>query len=110
MEIVVSEQDKLMVVAVRGRLDTLGAAELEKWVAEHLSPPESNVSMDFSAMDYISSAGLRVMLNLSKLLQSHGLGFSISLAQDHVVEVLEISGFDSFIPLYDSLEEAVAAL
>jgi len=109
MEITVSQQDNMMVVALQGRLDTLGAAELEKWVGEQLSPPNCNVIMDFSAMDYVSSAGLRVMLNVSKLLQKHSLAFSLCMAQDHVVEVLEISGFDSFIPLYDSLEEAASA-
>jgi anti-anti-sigma factor len=108
MNVTVSQKNDLMIVAVEGRLDTVGSRELEHWVDQTFTPPESNVTMDFSHLDYISSAGLRSILNMSKLLNKYSYNFSICSAQDHVREVLEISGFDSFIPLYVSVEECLS--
>jgi anti-anti-sigma factor len=108
MIITVSQDNDLMVVTVEGRLDTSGAIELEDWVDQTLTPPMCNVTMDFSRLDYISSAGLRSMLNMSKLLKKNSFNFSICSAQDHILEVLEISGFDSFIPLYDSVSDCLS--
>ncbi len=108
MDISVSHRGETIVVMVDGRLDSTTSAQLELWVEENLSPPDGDVVMDFSRLDYISSAGLRVMLNLSKLIAGHSRKFFVAGAQDHVREVFEISGFDSFIPLCDSVEEAVS--
>ena len=105
MNITVSQKDDLMIVAVTGRLDSRGSSELEEWINETLIPPERDVTMDFSQLDYISSAGLRSILNMSKLMKKHSHKFSICSAPDHIREVLEISGFDSFIPLFTSVED-----
>ncbi len=108
MIITVSQNNDLMVVAVEGRLDTAGAVELEDWADQAFDPPTYNVTMDFSRLDYISSAGLRTMLNMSKLLKKESFDFSICSAQDHILEVLEISGFDSFIPLHNSVSDCLS--
>ena len=105
MKITVSQDNDLMIITVQGRLDAAGSVELEKWSAHALDPTKCNVTMDFSQLDYISSAGLRSMLNMSKLLKKKSFDFSICNAQDHIREVFEISGFDSFIPFYSSVEE-----
>lgn len=108
MEITVSQQNDVMVIAVQGRLDTDGSTELEDWKDKNLDPPDCDVIMDFSRLDYISSAGLRTLLNLSKLIKKHSYTFSICSAQAHVKEVLEISGFDTFIPLYRTVDDYFA--
>ncbi len=107
MHVSVSKKNNLMIVAVEGRLDSVTSGELEAWVKETLSPPECDVVMDFSRLDYISSAGLRVMLNISKLISKSLHRFSMCSVQDHVREVFEISGFDSFIPIYKSPEDSM---
>ncbi len=105
MNITVTQQDDLMIVAVQGRLDSEGSTELENWSEKTFDPPGCDVIMDFSRLDYISSAGLRTILNLSKLMKKYSRKFSICGAQAHVKEVLEISGFDTFIPLYKSVDD-----
>ena len=108
MNITVSQQNDVMIVAVQGRLDSAGSRGLEDWSDNNLDPPRCDVIMDFSRLDYISSAGLRTLLNLSKLMKNNSWKFSICSAQAHVKEVLEISGFDTFIPLYRSVDEYLA--
>ncbi len=108
MNITVSQTNDVMIIAVQGRLDTEGSTELEDWSDNNLDPPGCDVIMDFSRLDYISSAGLRTLLNLSKLLKNNSWKFSICSAQAHVKEVLEISGFDTFIPLYRSVDDYLA--
>ncbi len=98
-------KESLMIVTIEGRLDSLTSPKLELWIRDNLASPECDVVMDFSKLDYISSAGLRVMLNLSKATVKCSRKFSVCQAQDHIREVFEISGFDSFIPLYDSLDD-----
>lgn len=107
MFVSVSHKNNLMIVAVEGRLDSVTAGELEAWVNETLASPECDVVMDFSRLDYISSAGLRVMLNMSKLINKSSHKFSMCSVQDHVREVFEISGFNSFIPIYKSAEDSM---
>jgi len=107
MNISVSQKDDLMIVTVTGRLDLTGSIALEEWTNETFIPPGGDVTMDFSQLDYISSAGLRAILNMSKLMKKHSYEFSICSPPDHIREVLEISGFDSFIPLFTSVEECL---
>lgn len=105
MNITVSQDDDLMIIVLQGRLDIAGSIELEKWADNDFDPSICNVTMDFSQLDYISSAGLRSMLNMSKLLKKNSFDFSICSAQDHIREVFEISGFDLFIPFYKSVQD-----
>ncbi len=107
MFISASHKNDLMIVTVEGRLDSLTSSELETWVDKNLVSPEHDVVMDFSRLDYISSAGLRVMLNISKLINKSSHKFSMCCVQDHVREVFEISGFDSFIPIHTSVGDSI---
>lgn len=107
MEITASQKENVLLVVVEGRIDSVTSARLEAWIAANITPPKSDVLLDCSSLDYISSAGLRVMLNLSKLLSRASLQFSMCSVQDHVREVFEISGFDSFIPIHDSVADAL---
>ena len=107
MQISVRNEDGGMVVTVAGRLDTSTAGELEEWGEETLVPPVRDLVMDCAQMEYISSAGLRVLLNFSKKLVAASRTFSLCNVQEHVAELLEISGFDTFIPIHDSVEKAL---
>lgn len=105
MDISIASKDKSSVVTICGRLDSITSSVLEEWASEYTASPEGDIIMNFSQLEYISSAGLRVILNISKVMRKHSYNFSICSAQDHVREVFEISGFDTIIPLYNSIEE-----
>jgi anti-anti-sigma factor len=71
----------------------------------HLQEPSSHLLLDFEALDYISSAGLRVVLNITKIFDQSPWKFAACSMQDHVREVFEISGFDGFITIYHSADD-----
>ena len=81
-------------VRITGRLDTLTAPVLEKELADRLDGINSLV-VDCSAMDYISSGGLRVLLALCKKLDS----VRVENANDTVREIFEVTGFDQIVTM-----------
>jgi anti-anti-sigma factor len=68
------------------------------------------VIIDSTDLDYISSAGLRVILTTAKKAKAAGGGLTIACATVNVKEVLVVSGFDGIFGMHDSIAAAVAAL
>ena len=78
-------------MALEGRLDTMTAPELEAEMNQNLENAES-LTLDFSKLDYISSAGLRVLLSAHKIMSSKG-GMKVTHVNEIVSEVFEVTGF-----------------
>ncbi len=97
------------IIVVVGRIDAVTSAELSKWLDEEITPPEYNVILDCSEVNYVSSAGLRVMLQLTKLAKQNGVAFSLCRPQENLREVLDISGFSELFPIHADLDQAVLA-
>jgi anti-sigma B factor antagonist len=90
----VVEGNKLT-VKVSGRLDTTTSPELEQELAGQLEELEELV-MDFTELEYISSAGLRVLLAARKTIPD-GASMVLSGVNDTVKEILEITGFSGIL-------------
>ena len=110
MSISTSNIGSVFIVTPGGRLDTNTAPEAEKLIVDAIDSDESKVVVDFSETDYISSAGLRVILKTAKLLKPRNGAVVLCNANEQIEEVLEISGFLGMIRLLDSLDEAVEAV
>jgi anti-sigma B factor antagonist len=82
-------------IALEGRLDTMTAPDLEKELNASMKDAESLV-MDFSKLDYISSAGLRVLLSAHKAMAGKG-GMKVTHVNEIVQEVLEVTGFSDIL-------------
>ena len=78
-------------IALEGRLDTMTAPELEAELNRSL-PSADSLVMDFAKLDYISSAGLRVLLSAHKVMNTKG-GMKIKNVNDVVQEVFDVTGF-----------------
>lgn len=91
------EQSRL-VVTVTGRLDTVTAPELEKSLNESLDEIRDLV-FDFAALEYISSAGLRVLLTAHKTVHKRGGKTIVRRANEEVREVFFITGFSDMMEL-----------
>ena len=91
MEIIKTAEDIKLTVEVKGRLDTTTAPELEAALENALTGVEELV-MDFSELEYISSAGLRVLLATQKKMQNQGT-MTVTGVSDIVMEVFEVTGF-----------------
>ena len=90
------EADQLT-VAVEGRLDTMTASEFENTLDGMLSGV-SLLVLDMTHLDYISSAGLRVLLKLQKKMLGQG-SMKLFGVNEIVMEVLEITGFSSILSI-----------
>jgi len=78
-------------IALEGRLDTMTAPELEEELRQSYEGADS-LTMDFSKLEYISSAGLRVLLSAHKVMSKRG-GMKVKNVNEIVQEVFEVTGF-----------------
>lgn len=93
----VKEQDQ-MILKVKGRLDTTTAPQLEQAMGEKLAGLQKLV-LDFSALEYISSAGLRVLLAAHKAMKKQEGAMVVTGANEEVQEVFTITGFSDILNL-----------
>ena len=84
-------EDKRAVFTLEGRLDTITAPELEKELSATLQGVD-DLTLDFDKLDYISSAGLRVLLTTQKILNRQGK-MKIVHVNSTIMEVFEVTGF-----------------
>lgn len=98
MEIVITENGTDMTVALAGRLDTLTSSDLDKAVKPYLTEPVAMV-LECSAMDYISSSGLRVVLSIHKALTASGGRLVVRNLNREVRSVFDITGLDRVLCL-----------
>lgn len=107
MEIIESKEGEASVFKILGRLDSNTSPELEDKISATLTNGTKNMVIDFESLEYISSAGLRIILKTTKDLKRQDGKLILCSMQDYVREVFEISGFDSFLPIATNLDEAL---
>ncbi|MBR4158194.1 MAG: STAS domain-containing protein [Oscillospiraceae bacterium] len=90
------DENKLT-VAIEGRLDTTTAPQLEAELKESMDGITELV-MDLSEMEYISSAGLRVLLSAQKIMNRQG-GMKVTGVCETVMEVFEVTGFSDILTI-----------
>ena len=86
-----------LTIALEGRLDTTTAPELEQALKESLDSAQELI-MDFSKLDYISSAGLRVLLSAHKAMRTKG-GMKVVNVNEIVKEVFDVTGFADILDI-----------
>ena len=84
-------------IALEGRLDTTTAPELEAELNQSM-PGAENLTLDFGKLEYISSAGLRVLLSGHKVMIHKG-GMKVIHANEIVMEVFEVTGFADILTI-----------
>ena len=82
---------KELTLAIDGRIDTITSQELDKEIQSEIGNFDSLI-MDFTNLEYISSAGLRVILSAQKIMNKQG-SMKVTNVQDIVMEVFESTGF-----------------
>ena len=91
MTIDVKKTTDQVTIEVAGRLDTITAPALEKAISESIQE-EKHLILDFKALEYISSAGLRVLLGTQKKMQKIG-SMKVLNVCDEIMEIFEMTGF-----------------
>ena len=108
MEIIETKQDKILIFKLIGRLDSKTSPDFEKKIFGAIEDGSISMIVDFEELDYISSAGLRVILKATKHLKRSEGRFVLCSMKDYVKEVFEISGFDTFLPIVSTRDEALS--
>ncbi len=110
METNITKKENTTIIELNGRLDSNTAPAFEKQLQDYLVTPASHLIFNFLDLDYISSAGLRLILNTAKAYKPGPYKFITCAMQDHVLEVFEIAGFDTFITIHQTIDESLTVL
>lgn len=102
-------QGEFLVLRPAGQLTSATSAEFEKEVRSRIEAGNRRVVLDLADLDYISSAGLRVLLVLAKLLKRDDGTLSVCAMNETVTQVFEVTGLSSILATYQTLNEAIAA-
>ena len=108
MDMQTRQEDQLAVAVPKGRIDAVTAGEFETAVKELIGKTGCKcLVMNFEEIDYISSAGLRAILAVAKVLKAGNGSLVFASLRDTVLNVFKISGFESMFAIYASEAEAI---
>ena len=94
MNINKTQNEGIVTLNVEGRLDTVTAPELDKEIGTLADAKE--LILDFSKLEYISSAGLRVLLSAHKSFAGKG-GMTVTNVNEIVADIFEVTGFNDIL-------------
>jgi len=106
MEITTEKKDNLMLINLTGKLDSITSPQLEDKLIKTIDEENYNIIFNCINLDYISSAGLRVLLVGAKKVKVKDGKIKLANLKKHIREVFEIAGFTAIFELYESVEEA----
>ena len=95
LNITKEQNDSTLTLTLEGRLDTTTSPDLEKILKDNLDGVQELI-LDFEALEYISSAGLRVLLSAQKVMNKQG-EMKLIHVRDEVKEIFEVTGFLDFL-------------
>lgn len=96
MEIEEKREEEKLILKVTGRLDSATAPEMEEALSE-MPENTGELLLDFSELEYISSAGLRVLLNMHKKMEKAEGRMTVTGVNEEVREVFVITGFSEIL-------------
>ena len=109
MEITSREEQSVTVVALSGRFDAQSAAQVDAALQATLQGGSGKLLVDMTKVDYVSSAGLRVLLSAAKKSGSLGGRLVLCGLQPYVLEVFEVAGFTSIFQILPDTAQALAS-
>jgi len=107
MQIATSKIGQTVILEIKGRMDVIAALEYEKAIAACLQRGDLKFVVDLNALDYISSAGLRSLLTTAKTIKEAKGTAKFCNVNGVVKEVFAMSGLDSILPIFKSLQDAL---
>ena len=107
MQITTRESYDAMVVDVEGWLDTTTSGYAYDEMVRIDKGGNKKIVVNLKGLEYVSSAGLRVLLTAAKLVQASGGQIKFCQPTEMVKQTLDVSGFDSLLSVYDSEGEAI---
>ncbi|MDX8430370.1 MAG: STAS domain-containing protein [Candidatus Algichlamydia australiensis] len=98
------------VLKVEGRLDAASTATLEARLSSHLEKGVDKILIDFSKIEYLSSAGMRLLLSVNKRLQEAGGFLGLYSLRESVREIVKLAGFEKILTIYADEKEVIQTI
>jgi len=109
-DIAIDHGDGLYMVGVSGELDQSTADQLRQALADAIGQPPAGVLVDLSNCHFIDSTGLSLLVEAKRRLAEDQRGFAVCCPDADVRRLLELTGIDRAVGLFDAKDDAVAAL
>jgi len=107
LRIELEEIEHRVILRIDGRLDAASAPILERKINSLIDEDHYHLILDFTRIDYLSSAGMRVLLSATKKLKSKKGALILFSVTDDVGEVIKMAGFDKILHICSSEKEAL---
>jgi anti-sigma B factor antagonist/stage II sporulation protein AA (anti-sigma F factor antagonist) len=98
---------EILVLQLTGRLDAVSSPQAEREVFDFINEGHYKLLVDFSTVEYLSSAGMRMLLSITKKLRTLSGKLVICSVNRNVMDVLKMSGFDHVLELFESEDDAL---
>lgn len=99
MQITTNISNHNLIISLSGRLDTITSPQLEEEINRNSFDEIETVTLNMRALEYISSAGLRVVLKLHKKMTAQGGQLKLINVNDMIMEIFTMTGMDSFLEI-----------
>lgn len=109
IQIKIEESSHPKIVRIQGKIDATSTPILEKKI-QPLLEKEDQILIDFSKVDYLSSAGMRLLLSASRKLKAKGGMLVFSQINEEVSEIIKMAGFEKILMIYPDEKSALKAL
>jgi len=109
MDINVKTVDQVTVVKIVGDIDGKTASQVQEQVSP-LVQPESKILLDMSQVEYMSSAGLRLLLSTYRQVSSNQASIVLAGVNEEIQDTMSATGFLRFFTIHDTVEAGLAAL
>lgn len=101
--------ENAVILRCEGRLDSTTSTQLENLINKEIDAGEKTVLLDFGGIDYLSSAGMRVLLSMTKRLKANEGSFKIFSLHEDVKEIIHLAGFEKILDIYAEEAGALAS-
>ncbi len=110
MEVQQENTNGVEIFKIKGSLNSNTSPEFETLIYKSLENGQRKLILNLEDLDYISSAGIRVMLKTTKDLKRMDGNIVLCSLQDYVREVFDIAGFDGYLNIENNLDAAMTAI
>ena len=110
MEITHRVENEILIIAIGGRLDAATAPIADETIKKTLEEHTNRLLFDLKDLEYLSSGGLRVILSTAKEMKRREGKVALAGLNQYVNEIFEVSGFNTLIPIKETVEEGLKDL
>lgn len=98
-----------MVIRLTGRLDAATSPILEKKLEKYVDDNHKHIVIDFTGLDYLSSAGMRLLLAYTKKLRNEQGSLGCCCINEEVMEIIKMAGFEKILAIFSTEKSALEA-